>query len=231
MPNRLLVVEDEAGIRIALEDRLRMLGYEVESVADGSEGFTRATRGGIDLIVLDLILPGKDGFNVCQDLRRMGIDTPVIMLSARDQLDDKLRGFEVGADDYVLKPFDIGELIARIKALLRRSTAGINTAGVPVLRFGNVRIDPRTATVWVGQEKVRLSVKEYDLLHCFVTHPNSTLTRSQILDHVWNAPKKSDTRTVDVHVGWLRRKLNDDSRNPRWIRTVHGRGYRFVPDY
>ncbi len=230
MPDRLLVVEDEKGIRVALEDRLRMVGYEVETAADGTEAFSRATQGGLDLIVLDLILPGKDGIEVCRDLRRMGIDTPVIMLTARDQLDDKLKGFAVGADDYVLKPFDIAEVLARVKALLRRSTAGNDSDAMPVLRFGNVRVDPRQSAVWVDGEQVRLSVKEYDLLYCFITHPNGTLTREQLLKRVWNHQTVSPTRTVDVHVGWLRRKLKDDSKNPRWIRTIHGRGYRFVPD-
>ncbi len=230
MPYRLLVVEDEKGIRVALKDRLRSLGYEVEEAADGNEAFNRATQGGLDLIVLDLILPGKDGIEVCRELRRMGIDTPVIMLTARAQLDDKLKGFSVGADDYVPKPFDIAEVLARIKALLRRSTASLDADTMPVLRFGNVRVDPRQAAVWVDGEQVRLSVKEYDLLHCFITHPNGTLTREQLLRRVWNHQSVSPTRTVDVHVGWLRRKLKDDSKNPRWIRTIHGRGYRFVPD-
>ena len=118
----------------------------------------------------------------------------------------------------------------RIKALLRRSTASLDADTMPVLRFGNVRVDPRQAAVWVDGEQVRLSVKEYDLLHCFITHPNGTLTREQLLRRVWNHQSVSPTRTVDVHVGWLRRKLKDDSKNPRWIRTIHGRGYRFVPD-
>lgn len=230
MPYRLLVVEDETGIRVALEDRLRAIGYDVEATADGQKAFDRATQGGFDLIVLDLILPGKDGIEICRDLRRMGIDTPVIMLTARAQLDDKLKGFSVGADDYVPKPFDIAEVLARIKALLRRSTASLNAESRPVLRFGNVRVDPRNASVSVDGRDVRLSVKEYDLLYCFINHPNGTLSREKLLRLVWNHQTVKPTRTVDVHVGWLRRKLGDDSKNPRWIRTIHGRGYRFVPD-
>jgi two-component system alkaline phosphatase synthesis response regulator PhoP len=228
MAYRLLLVEDEIGIRVALRDRLRASGYEVATAGDGKEAFARASQGGIDLIVLDLLLPGKDGLEVCHDLRRMGIDTPVLMLTAKTQLEDKLEGFSMGADDYLTKPFDVPELLARAKALLRRSTAWNQARATHVYEFGNLRLDTRQTTVWLSGKRLALSMKEYDLLHYFVTHPRETLSRDKLLKEVWKYQDRPPTRTVDVHVGWLRRKIEDDARNPRWIRTIYGVGYQFM---
>lgn len=227
---RVLLVEDEVGIRVGLEDSLRVAGYEVETADDGEEALQRASQGGFDVIVLDLILPVKDGIAVCEELRGKGIDTPILMLTAKAQLEERLRGFAVGADDYLTKPFEVLELLARIRAVLRRSlpTTGEKTSQVHV--FGDVRVDTKQATVWRANERLRLSMKEYELLHYFVTHPVETLGRHRLLNEVWKYQKETPTRTVDVHVGWLRRKIEEDPANPRWIRTVYGKGYEFVPD-
>ena len=227
--HRILLVEDDLGIRIALEDRLRASGYEVEVAGEGETAFRLGARGGIDLIILDLVLPGKDGVEVCRDLRRMGIVTPVLMLTAKVQLDDKLMGFSVGADDYLTKPFDVTELLARTGALLRRSRWQSQSRPDRVYRFGNIHLDTGSATVHLVGDRLLLSVKEYELLHYFVTHPRETLSRERLLEEVWKYEERTSTRTVDVHVGWLRKKLDDDARNPRWIRTIRGVGYQFVP--
>ena len=227
MGYRILLVEDEVGIRVALEDRLRVVGYEVETADNGRVAVERASEGGIDLIILDLILPGMDGLEVCQELRQRGIFTPVLMLTARAQLEDKLRGFAQGADDYLTKPFDFLELLARTKALLRRSVDADADETPRTYKFGNVTLDARQSTVFVDGERLSLSMKEYDLLHFFVRHAGETLARERLLSEVWNYERGMPTRTVDVHVGWLRRKIKDDPRNPRWIRTVYGIGYRF----
>ena len=227
MGYRILLVEDEVGIRVALEDRLRVVGYEVETADNGRVAVERASEGGIDLIILDLILPGMDGLEVCQELRQGGIFTPVLMLTARAQLEDKLRGFAQGADDYLTKPFDFLELLARTKALLRRSADADPDEMPRTYKFGSVTLDARQSTVFVDGERLSLSMKEYDLLHFFVRHAGETLARERLLSEVWNYEKGMPTRTVDVHVGWLRRKIKDDPRNPRWIRTVYGIGYRF----
>lgn len=227
MGYRILLVEDEVGIRVALEDRLRVVGYEVETADNGRVAVERASEGGIDLIILDLILPGMDGLEVCQELRQDGIFTPVLMLTARAQLEDKLRGFAHGADDYLTKPFDFLELLARAKALLRRSAQADADETPRTYKFGSVTLDSRQSTVFVDGERLSLSMKEYDLLHFFVRHAGETLARERLLREVWNYDQGMPTRTVDVHVGWLRRKIKDDPRNPRWIRTVYGIGYRF----
>ncbi len=230
MANRILLVEDELSIRVALEDRLRSVGHDVEVADNGMEAFERACEGGYDLIILDLILPGKDGFEVCGDLRAKHIHTPVLMLTARTMLDDKLRGFTCGADDYLTKPFDVPELQARVEALLRRGPpsprAALNMGRQ--YRFGDVMVDSKRSRVTVGGNLVPLSMKEYNLLLYLLRNAGEPVNREDLLRDVWNSDGRTPTRTVDVHVGWLRKKIGDDPKNPRWIRTVYGVGYEFM---
>lgn len=228
MGYRILLVEDEVGIRVALEDRLRVVGYDVETTDNGRVALERASGGGIDLIILDLILPGKDGLEVCAELRQNGIYTPVLMLTARAQLEDKLSGFAKGADDYLTKPFDLPELLARANALLRRSDQSNAGGTTRTYQFGSVTLDAKQSSVYVDGERLALSMKEYELLHFFVSHAGETLPRERLLREVWKQEERTPTRTVDVHVGWLRKKIEEDPRNPRWIRTVYGTGYQFV---
>lgn len=229
MPYSVLLVEDEVGIRVGLQDSLQLAGFEVETAEDGEQALRLAVQGGFDVIVLDLILPIKDGIEVCEELRARDIDTPIVMLTARVQLEERLRGFAVGADDYLTKPFDVLELLARIRAVLRRTQTVPGDAKSQSFEFGNLRLDARQATVWRAGERLRLSMKEYELLLYFVTHPSQTLSRDRLLRDVWNYDEKKASRTVDVHVGWLRRKIEDDPAHPRWIRTVYGKGYEFMP--
>jgi two-component system, OmpR family, alkaline phosphatase synthesis response regulator PhoP len=226
MDEKILLIEDEPGLRLTLTDRLLKEGYRIEACADGIAGFDQAAGGDFDLIVLDLMLPKKSGFDVCRDLRQMGSTTPILMLTARDQTVDKVVGLKIGADDYVTKPFEMVELLARIEALLRRASKSF--ADVPALfQFGSVRVDLRKTEVRRDGKVVPLSAKEFQLLRCFIENRGTTLSRERLLQEVWGYTATPLTRTVDVHIAWLRQKLEDDPKQPRWIVTIHGLGYRF----
>ena len=227
MSHRILLVEDEEGLRITLQDRLSGEGYEVETAEDGRVGFERAAGGGFDLIVLDVMLPAKSGIDVCRDLRRQGNQTPILMLTAKSQTIDKVLGLKIGADDYLTKPFEMLELLARIEALLRRSQ-GSPKALPESYEFGSVRVDLRGTRVFHGDEELSLSAKEFQLLQYFLEHRGETLARDKLLREVWGYQSAPATRTVDVHVAWLRQKIEPDPKEPQWIVTVHGLGYRFT---
>jgi len=228
MSHRILLVEDEPGLRVTLSDRLRKEGYSVETAADGNRGLQQAVTGTFDLIVLDIMLPGKNGFDVCRDLRQQGFSTPVLMLTARGETIDKVLGLKIGADDYLTKPFETPELLARIEALLRRSARAPSPAAAA--RFGTVQVDFHRAEVKREGQSVALSAKEFQLLRYFLEHRGETLSREQLLQKVWGYEAAVSSRTVDVHVAWLRQKLEDDPKRPRWILTMHGLGYKFAED-
>ncbi len=225
MEEKILLVEDEPGLRMTIGDRLRKEGYGVETSADGQDGYDQASRGAFDLIILDLMLPRKSGLDVCRDLRQDGLATPILMLTARNQTVDKVLGLKLGADDYLTKPFEMLELIARVEALLRRAAGSRSPAAS--CSFGNVRVDLRRTEVLRDGSPVALSAKEFQLLSYFIKHRGETLSREQLLQEVWGYTSTPYTRTVDVHVAWLRQKL-DDPKQPRWIVTVHGLGYKFT---
>ncbi len=228
MGKRVLLVEDELGLRTTLGDRLKREGYHVEAACDGTIGFTRASAGGYDVIILDLTLPDQDGLEVCRGLRQRGVQTPVLMLTARGRTSDKVEGLRMGADDYLAKPFEMAELLARLEALLRRAAQPAHT-GDSVFRFGSLRVDfPKTEVTRDGAP-VLLSAKEFQLLRYFVEHRGETLSRERLLSEVWGYSTMPSTRTVDVHVAWLRRKLERNPRQPELIITVHGLGYKFTP--
>jgi two-component system alkaline phosphatase synthesis response regulator PhoP len=229
MPRRILLVEDEPGLVLTLTDRLTREGYDVESVSDGSVGLTRALGGGFDLVLLDVMLPGMSGFDLCQALRRRGVDTPVIMLTARGQLVDRVVGLKIGADDYVTKPFETVELLARIEARLRRpAPVPASSPSAAGYQFGDVRIDFRRAEVERGGRLLALSAREFQLLRYFVEHRGAALSRDELLNEVWGYQAMPSTRTVDVHVAWLRQKIEANPNRPQYIQTVHGIGYRFT---
>ena len=228
----LLLIEDEAAIALTLQDRLMAEGYRVTHVDDGEKGFQLAqTRGDLDLIILDLMLPGKNGFDLCRDLRSLGNSLPILMLTARDQVLDKVLGLKLGADDYLTKPFDTNELLARIEALLRRvnPTANKNEEGISRFHFGEITVDLAQATVTKGGQPVALSARLFQLLVYFLKHPRVLLTRDRLLDAVWGYEAEVATRTVDVHVAWLRRALEQDTARPKHFVTVYGLGYKFLP--
>lgn len=222
------MIEDEPGLVLTLEDRLTSEGYQVVSVYDGEEGLARATQEPFDLILLDVMLPKKNGFDVCRDLRQQRIQTPILMLTARGQVVDKVVGLKLGADDYLTKPFEMMELLARIEALLRRAPRSSKSDVAHAYQFGEVHIDVRRAEVERNGVPVDLSAKEFQLLRYFVEHPGETLSRDELLNNVWDYDALPTTRTVDVHVAWLRQKLEVNPRRPQHILTVHGLGYKFV---
>jgi two-component system, OmpR family, alkaline phosphatase synthesis response regulator PhoP len=224
---RVLLVEDEPGLVLTLTDRLRSEGYEVVSATDGPAGLSTATGQKFDVILLDVMLPGASGFDVCRDLRQRGVQTPVIMLTARGQVVDKVLGLRIGADDYLTKPFDMLELLARIEVQTRRATAGSGKTAVEY-RFGEVTVNFRKAEVLRAGQPLELSAREFLLLKYFIEHREATLTRDELLNEVWGYHSMPSTRTVDVHVAWLRQKIEPNSRHPQYVLTVHGLGYKFV---
>jgi len=224
MNKNILVVEDEEALRMTLRDRLRSEGYRVDFAVDGLEAYEKETHLPFDLIILDVMLPGRNGFDVCRDIRQAGIGTPVLLLTARDQIVDKVVGLKLGADDYVTKPFDSLELMARVEALLRRTP---RRAAQEIYSFGDIRVDIPGTQVSREGKPVSLSAREFQLLKYFIEHPGTTLSRDDILREVWQYDSGTFTRTVDVHVGSLRQKLESDPKKPVWIVTVSRLGYRF----
>jgi len=225
--HRILLVEDEPGLVLTLRDRLSKEGYAVETSGDGEEALRRAASEPFDLILLDVMLPGKNGFDICRDLRQKGVQKPILMLTARGQVTDKVVGLKLGADDYLTKPFDMMELLARIEALLRRAPTG-KGAVAGTYRFGNVEVDFRRAEVVRDGDPVDLSALELKLLRYFIEHRGATLPRQELLNQVWGYQAMPSSRTVDVHVSWLRQKLENHPAHPEFILTVHGLGYKFV---
>ena len=226
MERRILLVEDEPGLVMTLRDRLRSEGHAVDSALDGQTGLEMASGAVYDLIVLDLMLPRKSGMDVCRELRQRGVATPILMLTARGQTVDKVAGLKAGADDYLTKPFEMVELLARVEAMLRRAPAPGVTGDV--YQFGGIRVDLRRTEVTRNGKPVTLSAKEFQLLRYLVEHRGTTVSRETLLSEVWGYGGVTSSRTVDVHVAWLRQKLEEDSRQPRWILTVHGMGYRMA---
>ncbi len=223
---RILVIEDEEALVVAISDRLTAEGYQVDHASDGQEGLQAALSRRFDAIVLDVMLPGKNGFDVCRDLRRESVHTPVLMLTARGQLIDKVLGLKLGADDYLTKPFEMMELLARLEALLRRAHQPEELTAV--FQFGDVEVDFYRTEVKRCGVPVELSLKEFQLLRHFIEHRGVVLSRDELLDRVWGYDATPVTRTVDVHVSWLRQKLEADPAHPTFILTAHRRGYKFV---
>jgi two-component system alkaline phosphatase synthesis response regulator PhoP len=233
MSGRILLVEDEPGLLMTLTDRLVSEGFAVETATDGEAGLARALAETFDLIILDVRLPRKNGFDVCRDLRQRGRRVPVIMLTARGQVVDKVVGLKIGADDYVTKPFEMMELLARIEALLRRAPPAGGAAGDPaaatdVYQFGVIRADFRRAEVTREGAPLELSAREFKLLRYLIEHRGATISRDELLNEVWGYNAMPSTRTVDVHIAWLRQKLEPNPHYPQFILTIHGLGYKFV---
>jgi two-component system alkaline phosphatase synthesis response regulator PhoP len=223
MTPRILVVEDEPGIALALEDDLTREGYAVETVADGETASRRAREAPFDLILLDVMLPNRDGFEVCRDIRRAGVRAPIIMLTARAQEAEKVLGLELGADDYVTKPYSPRELRARIKAALRRGAADLPER----YRFGDVEVDFARHELRCGGRRVDVTALELKLLSAFIRHRGRVLNRQQLLDEVWGRDTFVTDRVVDNQVTNLRKKIEPVPQQPRYLLSVRGAGYRF----
>jgi DNA-binding response OmpR family regulator len=220
----LLLVEDDAAIAEPLAQALRREGYSVEAVADGIEAARRGVEGEHDLVLLDLGLPGLDGVEVCRRIRAVRPQVPVLMLTARTEEVDTIVGLDAGADDYVAKPMRVGELLARVRALLRRAP---DAPGADVVEVNAVRVDRGSRRVWVDGRELELTPKEFDLLALLIGEAGRVVTRERIMAAVWDENWFGSTKTLDMHVSWLRRKLDDDAANPRRLTTVRGVGFRF----
>ena len=227
MSKTVLIVEDERPIVEILKFNLKREGYETLEALDGTEGLEKARTSDPDLILLDVMLPGMNGFEICSTLRDEGHAVPIIMLTAREEESDKVFGLEAGADDYITKPFSMRELLARVKANIRRRSLDAGTKGVNenALKLGDVAVDRASMAVTKGGKPVEVTQKEYDLLVCLLSEPGKVYSREELMEKVWNYDYFGDMRTVDVTVRRLREKIEDDPGNPRYIRTKRGAGY------
>ena len=226
---KILIVDDEDHIRELLKFNLEKSGYNVYTANDGLEGLQLARGKQVDLILLDLMLPGMDGFEVCKEIRKDNIisNVPIIMLTAKSEEIDKILGLELGADDYITKPFSIRELSARVKALLRRSNIKYDNE---VLRFGNIALNLQTREVLKNGEKLDFTLKEFEVLKLLIKNKGKILTREILLDKIWGYEYVGETRTVDVHIRHIRKKIEEDDKNPIYIQTIRGVGYKFIGD-
>jgi DNA-binding response OmpR family regulator len=221
---RLLIIEDERAMRIALQDCLETEGHRVLTANDGEAGLERALQEKPDLILLDVMLPKLDGFALCAELRRLANPVPVLMLTAKGQVEDRVTGLDAGADDYLVKPFSTDELLARVRALLRRSQRPGKAA--QKLELGDVRVDLARQQAWRGKKELCLTAREFAMLRLLADADGEPVTRERFLDVVWGYTAFPTTRTVDNHIASLRAKLEPNPDDPRWIKTVHGVGYR-----
>jgi DNA-binding response OmpR family regulator len=235
---RILLVEDEPGLVMTIQDRLLASGFAVDAASDGKSAYERLEKESYALVVLDIMLPDTDGFEICKSMRRRGLSIPVLMLTARSAVQDRVLGLKLGADDYLCKPFSMAELVARIEALLRRAegrpaegqaaeNAPAGEAGAARIDFGGLTLDLAARSLRdAGGVEIPLSATEFRLLAFFATHPGTVFSREDLLDAVWGYNNEVTSRTVDVHVAWLRQKLREGD-PPRHIRTMRGAGYRF----
>jgi two-component system alkaline phosphatase synthesis response regulator PhoP len=226
---RVLFIEDEEKIALTVADRLKAEGYAVDVSEDGESGLREALSGAHDVLILDIMLPRVDGLSIRREIRAAGSKLPILMLSAKGDVVDRVVGLKFGADDYLSKPFEMAELLARVEALLRRTGENGGDTEREVHRFRGFELDTRRQELRRDGEVIPLSTQEYRLLEYFVRHPGEVHSRNELLDAVWGYDETPYTRTVDVHIAWLRRKLHD-SPHPRSIGTVRGRGYKFVAD-
>lgn len=229
MSSKILMIEDEPGLVLTVGDRLNADGYLFESCADGISGERRALTGSQDLIILDVMLPGKDGFSICKAIRAAGRTTPILMLTARSQLNDKVSGLKLGADDYLCKPFEMAELVARIEALLRRADAAAHAIEIAPPSSGDLVIDLKRGFIVFKDNEYSLSAQEIKLLDYFYRHVDTIISREELLNSVWGYDSEITTRTIDVHVARLRQKMGDVKDIPKYIHTVRGIGYKFTP--
>jgi len=223
----ILIIEDDISILRGLKDNLTFEGYEVHTTTDGMEGFNTAMEKPVDLLLLDIMLPGLNGYEICRRLKKEKPDLPIIMITARGSEMDTVAGLDIGADDYISKPFSIPELLARVRAVLRRSST--EHTGIESYSFGHVSLDFKKYETTVNHRQVELSSKEYDIMKYFIKHENEVVHRHDLLEKVWGFEITPTTRTVDNYILELRKKLEADPSNPKHILTIRGAGYKFVP--
>jgi DNA-binding response OmpR family regulator len=223
---KILIIEDEESILMALEDDLRIEGYEIASAKDGLQGLSMAKEQAYNLLILDIMLPKMDGFEVCKQLRQAGVTTPILILTAKSQEIDKILGLELGADDYVTKPFSPRELLARVKAILRRAKQ--TQTGIDLYSFGDIGVDFKKCEAKKGAKSIYLTALEFALLHFLINRKDQVVSRDDILDEVWGDEVYVFPRTVDTHIAHLRKKIEDDPTSPKYIIGIRGIGYKFT---
>ncbi len=226
--NKILIVEDEPNMRLGLKDNLEFEGYEVDTAEDGEAGLNKIINNDYSLVLLDVMLPKMSGFDVCKTVRKKGNTTPIILLTAKGEEIDKVLGLELGADDYVTKPFSLRELLARIKAVLRRGEEKISKPKNEIIRIGKIDINFGAYNVYEEGKPVQMSHKEFEILHYLWTHKNSTVSRNDLLTNVWGYDENPTTRTIDNFILKLRQKIETDPNHPQIILTVHGIGYKLI---
>jgi DNA-binding response OmpR family regulator len=225
---KILIVEDEPSMRLGLKDNLEFESYQVELAIDGAEGLKKATASTFDLIILDVMMPKMSGFDVCKAMRKAGVTTPIIFLTAKSEEIDKVLGLELGADDYLTKPFSLRELIARVKAILRRTQTDADTGLKGEVTIGGLTVDFSQFTARTAEGDVRMSHKEYEILHYLAEHTNEVVSRYDLLNKVWGYESQPTTRTVDNFILRLRQRIEENPNEPRHILTVHGVGYKLL---
>ncbi len=226
---RLLIVDDDKQIRELLAFDISHSGYIADTASDGQEGLKKALENNYDLILLDVMMPKMNGYDVCKNIRIAKPDLPILMLTAKGTLEDKTEGFDCGADDYLVKPFEIQEVLLRIRALLRRGEAGQKQNNKEVLRAGDIEILPESLEAMILDKKVKLTPTEFEILYCMMQHINTPVTLATLLDEVWGYGSDEDVRMVRVHVGGLRQKIEENTRTPKYLHTVVNVGYKLTP--
>jgi len=228
---RILIVDDDDEIRELLEFDVSQSGYFVDTARDGMEGLNKALNNTYDLILLDVMMPKMNGFDVCKNIRQAKLAIPILMLTAKGTIDDKTQGFDCGADDYLVKPFDIQEVLLRIRVLLRRNSfeENKNTLSNEILNAGDITISPETLEAVIVNKKVKLTPTEFEILYCLMQHFNKPVTLATLLDEVWGYDSNEDVRMLRVHVGGLRNKIEPDNKNPKYLHTVTNVGYKLTP--
>ena len=228
---RILIVDDDDEIRDLLEFDVRSSGYFVDTAKDGLEGLNKALNNTYDLILLDVMMPKMNGFDVCKNIRQAKLSIPILMLTAKGTIEDKTEGFDCGADDYLVKPFDIQEVLLRIRVLLRRNSVNVEETPLAneVLRSGDIEIFPESLEAVIVNKKVKLTPTEFEILYCLMQHFNTPVTLATLLDEVWGYDSDEDVRMLRVHVGGLRNKIEPDTKHPKYLHTVTNVGYKLTP--
>lgn len=226
---RILVVDDDTEIRELLEFDISHSGYYVDTAKDGLEGLNKALNNSYDLILLDVMMPKMNGFDVCKNIRQAKISVPILMLTAKGTIEDKTEGFDGGADDYLVKPFDIQEVLLRIRVLLRRNVVEEKSLSNEVLKAGDIEIFPESLECSIINKKMKLTPTEFEILYCLMQHINNAVTLATLLDEVWGYDSNEDVRMLRVHVGGLRNKIEEDVKNPAYLHTVTNVGYKLTP--
>ncbi len=227
---RILIVDDDDEIRELLEFDIAQSGYFVDTASDGKEGLTKVLNNSYDLVILDVMMPKMNGFDVCKNIRQAKLAIPVLMLTAKGTIDDKTVGFDCGADDYLVKPFDVQEVLLRIRVLLRRNQPQVEqNLSNEILTAGNIEIFPDTLECVIVNKKIKLTPTEFEILYCLMQHFNNAVTLATLLDEVWGYDSDEDVRMLRVHVGGLRNKIEPDSKNPQYLHTVTNVGYKLTP--